>query len=61
MNNSELWHKYIQAALKAARYEGTLQGLLSRLKSGEDIKHTDEFMIKQIEDILTPTDYNVRM
>lgn len=61
MNTTELWNKYSQSALNAAKYEGALRGILGRLKSGETLGPKDGFLIKILEDILTPKEYNVKM
>lgn len=61
MTDPEFWDKYMKASLDAAKFEGTLIGLLERLKRGKAILPNDGFIIKQIEDILTPQEYNVKM
>lgn len=61
MDDNELWNKYLVASLNAAKYEGALRGLLTRYKSDDDLNENREFLAKQIEDILTPDGYNVKM
>lgn len=61
MDHNELWNKYLVASLKAAKYEGALRGLLTRYKGTEDLNKDREFLAKQVQDILTPQEYNVKM
>jgi len=61
LREPDLWNKYLVQLLNAAKYEGLLRGILSRLRAGESIVPEDGFLIKQIEDSLTPKEYNVKM